>query len=97
MSPMPTGTQAQLALPFDLPPRVRHGRAVIARPEDGMLHEAVIALRRLGHQVYRAGADHKVDGRLLSTSQLLAVAHDQTERHVPIARRSSGPRRASKK
>jgi len=38
------------------------------------LYRAVLALRRAGTSVYRAGAHHKVGGRLLSSHHLLAFA-----------------------
>jgi hypothetical protein len=85
IEPLITMTQAQLTLPFAPPARVRHGRSVAARPEDDMVHGAVLALRRLGHQVYRAGADHKVDGRLLSTRQLAALAGSAARHTVRAA------------
>ena len=71
----------QLPLPFTPPRRVRHGRQVVSRPERTEVHDAVIALRRASFAVYRAGADHKVGDRLLSTQQLLRLAR-------AIARRS---------
>ena len=74
IEPVTTMTQAQLTLPLAPAARVRHGRPVSARPEDEVVYETVRALRRLGRQVYRAGADHKVDGRLLSTRQLIELA-----------------------
>jgi hypothetical protein len=64
----------QLDLPFGPPRRVRYGQSVAPRPEDEALHRAVLALRRAGQPVYRAGADHKVGDRLVSTPQLLALA-----------------------
>ncbi|WP_291333909.1 hypothetical protein [Desulfovibrio sp.] len=36
--------------------------------------EAVALLRKVGHRVYMAGLQHQVDGKLLSTSQLLEMA-----------------------
>jgi hypothetical protein len=64
----------QLDLPLGRPTRTRRGRAVAARPEDEAVHEAVMSLRRQGIPVYRAGADHKVGDRLLTTADLIAVA-----------------------
>ena len=51
-----------------------NGRKQPARAEQLSIHSAAVALRRLGTTVYRSGADHKVGGRLLSTSQLLELA-----------------------
>ncbi|MTJ80595.1 MAG: hypothetical protein F8N37_06200 [Telmatospirillum sp.] len=59
----------QLAL-FETP-RQRHRRS---RAEEQTVFEAVRLLRRLGHQVYAAGRAHQVDGKLLSTDQLLNLA-----------------------
>lgn len=58
----------QLAL-FEPPPQRRRSGA-----EDHMLIEAVRKLRKSGHQVYAAGRAHQVDGKLLSTKQLLELA-----------------------
>jgi hypothetical protein len=52
------------------PPRQRRRSSA----EDPAVFEAVLRLRKVGHQVYTAGRAHQVDGRLLSTSQLLATA-----------------------
>ena len=41
------------------------------RPESDTLYEVIVILRRHGHAVYRAGADHLVDGKRLSADQLL--------------------------
>ncbi len=67
-------TDTQLFLPFQPPARIRHGRPVEPRAENEALYDAILVLRRAGRQVYRAGADHKVDGRLLSTRELFALA-----------------------
>jgi hypothetical protein len=64
----------QLDLPLGPPTRTRRGREAAIRPEDRAVHEAVLLLRRRGIPVYRAGADHKVGERLLSTADLIAVA-----------------------
>jgi hypothetical protein len=64
----------QLDLPFGPPTRTRHGREVAARPEELVVHEAVMLLRRRGIPVYRSGAYHKVGERLLTTAALIAVA-----------------------
>jgi hypothetical protein len=72
-------TETQLFLPFQPPSRIRHGRPVEARAENEALYAAVLTLRRAGRQVYRAGADHKVDGRLLSTHDLLALAASEKD------------------
>ena len=65
---------AQLVLPLDPPLRLRYGQVVEPRAETDELYRAVMSLRRTGRTVYRAGADHQVDGRLLSTRQLVALA-----------------------
>ena len=65
----------QLDLPLGPPSRTRRGREVAARPEDEAVHAAVLLLRRRGIPVYRAGADHKVGDRLLTTADLIAVAN----------------------
>ena len=71
---MPSSLIAQLDLPFDPPARVRYGKRVGARAEDSAIYDAVLAFRRAGIPVYRAGAEHKVGDRLLSTPQLLELA-----------------------
>lgn len=71
---MPSSLTVQLDLPFDAPARVRYGKRVGARAEDSAIYEAVLAFRRAGIPVYRAGAEHKVGDRLLSTPQLLGLA-----------------------
>lgn len=53
------------------PPQQRNRRQ---RPEEEAVMTAVITLRRTGRQVYAGGRAHQVDGRLLSTDQLLALA-----------------------
>lgn len=62
--------------PLDLAqqPRVRNGRHVVATPENEGVYEAIMVLRRAGISVYRAGALHKVDGRLLTTNEMINVA-----------------------
>ncbi|MEI9983618.1 MAG: hypothetical protein WDN69_10695 [Aliidongia sp.] len=67
---------SQLMLPLEPTPRLRHGRIVEPHAEAEGLYDAVLILRRHGRTVYRAGAEHKVDGRLLSTRQLLALARN---------------------
>lgn len=52
------------------PPRQRRRSSI----EDARVFEAVLRLRKSGHQVYTAGRSHQVDGKLLSTSQLLVAA-----------------------
>ncbi len=71
-------TETQLLFPFQPPARIRHGRPVEPRAENEALYAAILALRRAGWPVYRAGADHKVDGRLLSTRDLFALAAEVT-------------------
>jgi hypothetical protein len=63
-----SGNGQQLGL-FD-PPRQRRGSG----RESSLLLDAVVLLRRIGHRVYRAGHQHQVDGKLLSTAQLLELA-----------------------
>jgi len=62
--------------PLDLAPqpRIRHGRHAAATPENEGVYEAIMKLRRAGVSVYRAGALHKVDGRLLTTSEMIKTA-----------------------
>jgi hypothetical protein len=50
-----------------------HQRRRPAR-EPEMVLDAVTVLRKVGHRVYAAGRDHQVDGKLLSSVQLLAMA-----------------------
>lgn len=52
------------------PPRQRRR----SKPEGQAIVDAVHKLRALGRQVYAAGHAHQVDGKLLSTAQLLALA-----------------------
>jgi hypothetical protein len=85
--------QPPFTLPFEPVRRVRHGRPVEPHAEDEKLHQAVVALRHAGHVVYRAGADHKVDGRLLSTSQLYAVAVSKPSIALPAAPADVAPGR----
>ena len=44
------------------------------------LYAAVLALRAVGRRVYRCGALHQVDGRLLTTHELLKLAGAVGER-----------------
>ena len=63
-----TVREKQLAL-FEPPAqRRRAGR------EEDRIFDAVRRLRKAGSAVYAAGRDHQVDGRLLTTPQLLAIA-----------------------
>ena len=64
----------QPSLPLSAPPRTARHRAVAPRPEREPLYQAILALRRHGHVVYRAGADHQVDGKRLSDDQLLRLS-----------------------
>jgi len=52
------------------PPRQRRR----SRAEEQAVFAAVLRLRKFGRQVYAAGHAHQVDGRLLSTAQLLEAA-----------------------
>ncbi len=54
---------------FEAPPQRRR-----AARESKMVLDAVATLRKLGHRVYAAGHQHQVDGKLLSTAQLLDLA-----------------------
>jgi hypothetical protein len=65
--------EKQLAL-FEDPPQRRRGRKI-----EPSIFEAIGVLRRRGCQVYAAGRDHQVDGKLLSTPQLLALAGIATD------------------
>jgi hypothetical protein len=74
---------AQLDLPLDSTPRLRRGQVVEPRAETDELYRAVMSLRCTARTVYCAGADHQVDGRLLSTRQLVVLAHSVTP--APLA------------
>ena len=54
---------------FQVPPQTRR-----KSPEAPDLYAAVVALRRNGLTVYAAGDSHKVDGRLLSSRDLIRLA-----------------------
>lgn len=56
-----------------------------SRREDEDLYAAIEALRRAGVPVYRSGTNHKVDGRLLTTAQLLRT-HKAILRHARAQR-----------
>jgi hypothetical protein len=60
--------KSQLSL-FEPPAQRR-----LSRAEELTVAEAVRHLRKIGCQVYAAGRQHQVDGKLLSTSQLLDMA-----------------------
>jgi hypothetical protein len=71
--------EKQLAL-FEDPPQRRRRRKI-----DPSVVEAIGVLRRRGCQVYAAGRDHQVDGKLLSTAQLLALAGITADFRQPAA------------
>lgn len=66
----------QFPLPFADVPRTARHRPVSAYREDPAVYAAVIALRESGRRVYRSGGLHKVDGRLLTTAELLRLARN---------------------
>lgn len=55
------------------PALVRHRKEVDARPEAVDLYQAIVALRHSGRTVYRSGANHKVDGAVLTYQELLRL------------------------
>lgn len=67
----------QLALDLGVPPRTARRRPVQACPEAAEVYVAVGALRAVGCAVYRSGALHQVDGKLLTTAQLLGLHRAQ--------------------
>ncbi len=67
------GTVPQL-LPLTDPPRTARHRPVGVQREAETLYHAVEVLRAVGRRVYRCGALHRVDGRLLTTADLLRLA-----------------------
>ena len=73
---------SQLTLPLAPALRVRHGRRVSPQAESDDLYAAVLFLRRdAGRTVYRAGAEHQVDGEsFLSTREQLDFAHHEAQR-----------------
>lgn len=57
-----------------------------AKRERWAIYDAVLALRRRGHVVYRAGGGmHKIDGKRLPTTALLATARAATISPAEIA------------
>lgn len=64
----------QEPLPLGEVLRTARRRPVAIRPEDPHVYSAVQELRAAGLTVYRSGANHKVDGSLLDTPQLLRLA-----------------------
>lgn len=72
----------QLTLFPDTPSRSAQGVATPQRGEGKALYRAILRLRKAGSRVYRSGEYHKVDGRLLSRSQVMRIsAHVQTSAH----------------
>jgi len=67
---------APVPQPLDLgePPRTARHRPVGVQREAATLYRAVETLRAAGRRVYRCGALHRVDGRLLTTAELLRLA-----------------------
>lgn len=70
----------QMSLDLGQPPRTARRRAVQARPEEADVYEAVAGLRGAGLAVYRNGALHLVDGKLLTTAQLLQLHRAEMRR-----------------
>jgi len=64
----------QESIRWEEPPRTARHRPVGVQREDAALYRAVETLRAAGRRVYRAGALHRVDGRLLTTAELLRLA-----------------------
>lgn len=77
----------QLPLDLGVPPRTARHRPVQAHPEAVEVYGAVEALRAAGHSVYRAGALHQVDGKLLTTEQLQGLHRAQQRRQRGEAER----------
>lgn len=86
----------QLVLALDSAKRVRHGRRVRARAEDELVYQAVVALRKIGHRVYRAGAFHRViydaDARqrlkaLISSPSALILRQGELQERADLLRR----------
>ena len=65
------GGGVQMDLPVTTAQRVR--RRSVERHVAG-LYAAVLTLRAVGRRVYRCGGLHQVDGRLLTTPELLRLA-----------------------
>ncbi|WP_244939509.1 hypothetical protein, partial [Azospirillum doebereinerae] len=65
-------------LPLDAPPRTARHRPVAVQREDAALYRAVEVLRAAGWRVYRAGALHRADDRLLTTAELRRLARTIT-------------------
>lgn len=64
--------EVQMALKVSTAQRVR--RHSTGDRHAAGLYAAVLALRAVGQRVYRCGALHQVDGRLLTTRELLKLA-----------------------
>ncbi len=63
------------ALPLETPPRRRDGHGIT--PETWPFYYAVLALRRRGHRVYRAGdMTHSLDGRRVGRGEIMRAAAD---------------------
>jgi hypothetical protein len=74
-------TQDPLDLRFDKKAqRLSRRRRQSGEALDGeAVHQAVIGLRKAGSRVYQSGRDHNVDGRLLSSEEILKL-HRAVER-----------------
>lgn len=65
----------QLPLDLGVPPRTARHRPVKPQREDEGLYRAILILRESGRRVYRSGALHHVDERLLSAGDLVQLAN----------------------
>ena len=70
----------QLPLDLGVPPRTARHRPVQVQPEEPGVYRAVEVLRAAGLRVYRNGALHLVDGKLLTTAELMRLFHAQQRR-----------------
>jgi len=67
----------QFSLDLGDPPYTARHRPAGVQREDERLYRAVRALRLAGRKVYRAGALHRVDERLLTTNELIILENAQ--------------------
>lgn len=70
----------QLPLDLGLPPRTARRRPAPTQREEPGVYQAVEALRAAGMRVYRNGALHQVDGKLLTTAELMRLHHAHRRR-----------------
>lgn len=70
----------QLPLDLGVPARTARHRPVQVQPEEPCVYRAVEALRAAGLRVYRNGALHLVDDKLLTTAELMRLFHAQQRR-----------------